>query len=210
MSSCGSIYYRIKLAMKFKGSVSQKFKYLSFLRLAWKNGVARSRWGRIADMYVDDYYNYQGASKQEKKWAYTHGFSSYKLSEWYGITKDNYSDYMSDFVFYNPRYYIHTPELKALYEHKCCTYFTLQPFKESMPRHYFFLREGRVIPLDVTDKNDYDVASIIALIKERPIVAKACVGGHGLGFFKLVHAKDEGIFIVNDKQSKTEEELVSL
>lgn len=210
MSRCGSIYYCIRSAMKFKGSVSQKIKYLSFLRLAWKNGVARSRWGRIADMYVDDYYNYQGASKPAKKWAYTHGFSSYKLSEWYGITKDNYSDYMSDFVFYNLRYYIHTPELKALYEHKCCTYFTLQPFKESMPRHYFFLREGRIIPLDVTDKKDYEINSIISLIKERPIVAKACIGGHGQGFFKLAYSKDDGAFIVNNNQFQTEEELLSL
>lgn len=210
MQNRGALLFCIGLALRHKGSISQKIKYLGFLRQAQKNGAARSRWGRIADMYVDDYYNYQGASKQEKEWAYTHGFSSYKLSEWYGITKDNYSDYMSDFVFYNPRYYIHTPELKALYEHKCCTYFTLHPFKDSMPHHYFFLREGRVIPLDVTDKNDYDVASIIALIKERPIVAKACVGGHGLGFFKLVYAKDEGNFIVNDKQFKTEGELVSL
>ena len=205
-----SFLYCIKTSMKYDGPLGHKFKYLSFLLLARKKGVAPFRWNRIAKMYTEDFYNYQDTTKQEKQWAYAHGFCSYKLADWYGVTKDNYHNFMSDFVFYQPRNYIQTRELMSLYEHKCCTFFCLQPFKDSMPRHYFFLREGRVIPLDVEDKRDFEVTSIISLIKERPIVAKACIGGHGLGFLKLVYAENEGLFIVNDNQSKTEEELVFL
>lgn len=196
--------------MKCKGPVNHKIKYLSFLLLARKNRVVPFRWNRIAEMYTDDYFNYQNASRREKEWAYSHGFSSYKLSDWYGVTKENYQNFMSDFVFYQPQNYIQTRELMSLYEHKCCTFFSLQPFKESMPRHYFFIRKGRVIPLDVSDKRDYSITSVVSLIKERPIAAKACIGGHGLGFFKLVYAKDEGRFIINNNQSKTEGDLESL
>ena len=200
----------VQSTMKYKGPINKKAKYLSFLLLARKNGVVPFRWNRIAEAYTDDYFNYHITSKKEKEWAYAHGFSSYKLSDWYGVTKENYQNYMSDFVFYQPRNYIQTQELKTMYEHKCCTFFTLQPFKESMPQHYFFIRKRRVIPLDVNDKRDYSISSIVSLIKEKPIAAKACIGGHGLGFFKLVYAKDEGKFIINNNQFKTEEELVSL
>lgn len=205
-----SFFDCIKSSMKFKGPLRHKFVYLNFLLLARKKGVIPFRWTRIADMYTDDFFNYQGASKEEKEWAYAHGFSSYKLADWYGVTKENYLNYMSDFVFYQPKNYIQTREIKSLYEHKCCTFFSLQPFKDSMPRHYFFLRQGRVVPLDVDEKKDYSIASIISLIKQKPIAAKACVGGHGLGFFKLVYDSNDGLFIVNNKQSETEDELVSL
>lgn len=205
-----SFFDCVKSSMKYKGPVNHKVKYLSFLLLARRNRVVPFRWNRIAEMYTDDYYNYPNTTRQEKKWAYTHGFSSYKLSDWYGVTKENYQNYMSDFVFYQPQNYIQTRELMTLYEHKCCTYLSLQPFKESMPRHYFFIRKGRVVPLDVSDKRDQNITSIVSLIKEKPIAAKACIGGHGLGFFKLVYAKDEGKFIINNTQSKTEDELVSL
>lgn len=205
-----SFFDCIKSSMRYKGSLEHKFVYLRFLLLARKKGVIPFRWTRIADMYTEDFFNYQEASKAEKKWAYAHGFSSYKLADWYGVTKENHPNYMSDFVFYQPRNYIQTREIESLYEHKCCTFFSLQPFKDSMPRHYFFLRKGRVVPLDVDEKRDYSITSIVSLIKEKPIAAKACVGGHGLGFFKLVYDSNEGLFIVNNIQSKNEEELLSL
>ena len=200
----------VKSSMRYKGPISHKVKYLGFLLLSRKNRVVPFRWNRIAETYTEDYYNYHDTSREEKKWAYSHGFSSYKLSDWYGVTKENYQNYMSDFVFYQPRNYIQTQEIMTMYEHKCCTFFVLQPFKESMPRHYFFIRKGRIIPLDVSDKRDYNITSVVSLIKEKPIAAKACIGGHGLGFFKFVYAKDDGRFIINDKQFKTEEELMSV
>ena len=125
------------------------------------------------------------------------------------MTKDNYTSYISDFDFYSKRTYIQTPELKALYEHKCSTYYALQPFKESMPRHYYFIREGRIIPLDVKDKRDTDTMSLVSLIKDRPLAAKACKGGHGVGFYKLLFSKDEGHFYVNN-QERSQEDLISL
>ena len=205
-----SFFECVSSSMKYEGPIGHKVKYLSFLLLARKNRVASSRWKRIAEMYTDDFFNFSETSREEKEWAYKHGFSSYKMSDWYGVTKDNYQSFMSDFVFYQPQNYIQTRALMTVYEHKCCTFFALQPFKESMPRHYFFIRKGRVVPLDVNDKRDYCITSIVPLIKEKPIAAKSCVGGHGLGFFKLVYSKDEGKFIINDNQTNTEEELVSL
>lgn len=204
-----SYCYCVRDALLFTGSIHKKIKYLGFLLLAKKHGVARSRWSRIAELYTYDYFNNQNTSRQEKKWAYSHGFNSYKMADWYGLTKDNHTSYISDFVFYRGSTYIQTPELKALYEHKCCTYFALQPFKESLPRHYFFIRGGRIIPLDVDNKIDADVSSIVDLIKTRPIAAKACIGGHGVGFYKLVYSKYDNRFLLND-QTKSEEELISV
>lgn len=205
----GTYLYCVREALFFTGSISKKVKYFEFLLLARKHGVARSRWSRMAELYTFDYFNNQNTSKQEKEWAYSHGFNSYKMADWYGLSKDNYTSYISDFVFYRGSTYIQTPELKALYEHKCSTYFALQPFRENMPRHYFFMRGGRIIPLDVDNKTDADVSSIVDLIRIRPIAAKACVGGHGVGFYKLVYSKNENRFLVNN-QVMPEDELVSV
>ena len=204
-----SFFDCVKSSMKYKGPVNHKVKYLSFLLLARKNRVVPFRWNRIADLYTYDYFNNHKTSKQEKKWAYAHGFNSYKMADWYGLTKENYQSFISDFVFYHPRNYIQTPELLSLYEHKCCTFFSLQPFKDSLPRHYYFLRNKRIIPLDVCSNGDASIQSIVSLIKERPIAAKACIGGHGAGFLKLVYSNNERSFFVNN-QERSQEDLVSL
>lgn len=208
MQDFKSFVYCVKCAMAFKGAICKKVKYLSFLLLARKNGVAPSRWSRIAELYTYDYFNNHNTSKEEKKWAYRHGFNSYKMAEWYGLTKDNHKNFISDFIFYKSSTYIQTPELKALYENKCCTYFALYPFRDSMPRHYFYLREGRVVPLYVSTKVDSSIKSVVSLIKNRPLAAKACKGGHGVGFLKLVYSEGENSFFIND-QKRSEEEVIS-
>ena len=204
-----SFLFCIRLASAYKGSIYKKYKYLCFLLLARNHQVIPFRWSRIADLYTFDFFNNHKTSKQEKKWAYAHGFNSYKLADWYGITKENYQCFISDFDFYHPRSFIQTPELLALYEHKCCTYFTLQPFKESLPRHYCFIRSKRIVPLDVRSSSDVNIQFIISLIKERPIAAKACIGGHGVGFYKLIYSKDGDCFYVNNQQ-RSQEDLVSI
>ena len=51
-----SYCYCVRDALLFTGSIHKKIKYLGFLLLAKKHGVARSRWSRIAELYTYDYY----------------------------------------------------------------------------------------------------------------------------------------------------------
>lgn len=181
-----------RLAITYKGGFARKLKYLSFAKLAQRNGVVDFRIDRIADLYTKDYFDFKGSSLEEKKWAYSHGFSSYKMADWYGITKENYKDYVSDFDFYAPRNYIQQNEIMSWFEHKLNTYYLLSPFKKFMPTHYYYIYKGCVMPLDVKSNKVASAKDVISLIKEKKcIAAKACFGGHGVGFYKFDFKDDK-------------------
>ena len=187
--------------------LNRRAKYMKFALKAWKEGVAYSRVDRVAKAYTLDYFDFKLTSKEDKEWAYQHGFSSYKMNAWYGITKENYKDYISDFDFYNPRNYIRNIEIMSMYEHKLCTYMVLQPFLNDMPRHYYYISESKIKPLNVKKITNITVSDVLELIKEKPIAAKACKGGHGVGFIKL-ECKNEDYYANNVR--KTEDEMLSI
>ena len=195
--------------IKQKG-FNRKLKYLHFFNLARKNGVVGFRRYRIASEYCDDYYADTGIHRHEKEWFYRRGIPSFKV-RWYGLTKENYNNYISDFDFYNKRNY-RNGQFENWFEHKLNTYYLLLPFKEYMPIHYYYVHERTISPLDVAKKTEGSVDDIISLIREQPIAAKACVGGHGRGFYKISILEDDGCnptFSVNG-QEKTKPELEEL
>lgn len=199
---CLATFYYLFHAIKYKGSIKRKIKYFCFTRLLQRKGVVLSRIDRVADLYTKDFFDYKGTSLLEKKWAYKHGFSSYKMSPWYGVSASNYKNYISDFDFYSKKNYISKTEISSWFENKMNTYYLLAPFKKYMPRHYYSILDGRVMPIDVDKKGDGSIDDIISLIEERPIAAKACHGGHGVGFYKLSFDGDS--FWINGKASNRE------
>jgi len=193
----------IKQAIKYKGSLKRKLKFLQFEHYVQKRGVISFRVDRVADLYTKDYFDFKGTTKEQKKWAYSHGFSSYKMAPWYGITTENYKDFLSDYDFYLRKNFITHRELVAWFDNKLNTYYLLSPFKDSLPRHYYSIMDGRIMPLDVEKKNDGNVDDLVSLINNKPLAAKACHGGHGVGFYKFDF--DGSKYFVNGKSSSLEE-----
>lgn len=160
----GKQWSLLTFAWKYEGNLARKFKFWGFARLAARKGVIHFRIPRVADLYVKDWFDYDGATKEEKKWANENGFSSYKMAPWYGVTKDNFTNYISDFDFYAIRNYNPQRDILAWYENKLNTYFLLAPFRDSMPRHYYYIYGGRIMPLDVDVAADATVDSLVQLL----------------------------------------------
>lgn len=191
-------WHRYRYAINKYHSVEKAQKYIHFSALAKQNGVIPFRWDRIASEYVDDFYADTGIPAEEKEWYYSRGIATFKV-QWQGLTKENYNDYISDFDFYHRKNY-QNKAFQEWFEHKLNTYFLLAPFKQYLPRHYYYLHSGRIYPLDLGKKCNNEVADIITLIQEQPIAAKACVGGHGKGFYKLSYSNNR--FYVNNEPTE--------
>lgn len=195
----GSFKFKIKLlslASKKKG-MGAKWRYLHYANLAIKNNVINFRVDRVASEYLDDYMADTGIKKEDKEWYYSRGIASFK-AQWYGLTKENYKNYISDFDFYNKCNYMNR-DFENWFEHKLNTYYLLAPFKKYMPKHYYFIRQGEILPIDVEKKVNGAAGDILELIKKQPLAFKACVGGHGKGFYKLYYT--EGLYYVNNQRT---------
>lgn len=191
----------IKRALKFEGGFKYKYTYYRYRKIARRKQVADFRIDRVAEMYTYDWLDFEGATKEEKKWFHEQGILSYKL-QWYGINKENYQNYISDFDFFGKDNYMNT-EYCQWAENKLNTYYLLKPFNKYLPKHYYYVRSGKILPLDVEEKKNGKVEDIVKLVNERPIAAKAVIGGHGTGFYKI--EKKEGFYLVNNEKKSLDE-----
>jgi len=171
------------LAFKQEGGAIFKLKYLHYAKLAQRRGVIDFRIDRVAGEYAYDWFNVKGVSQEDKEWFCQRGYAPHKVN-WVGLTKENISDFISNFDFYNPKTYV-DDSFVQFFENKLNTYFLLAPFKRDMPKHYWWVdTKGDVYPLDVDYEKQGSIGDIIRLVDEKPIVAKACFGGHGRGFIR--------------------------
>lgn len=140
---------------------------------------------------------------REKMWAHRRGFYSYRIPQ-YGLTEENYRDYMSDYDYkwlrpINHKYH------KWLWD-KITMYYVLSPFSSYLPRYFFRIKKtsrGKlIIPFDTDNTNgscEYSGKDIVEkLIEEGMLVAKPAIGSHGKGFYKLTFDKIKRVFCVND------------
>lgn len=191
-----------QLAVVYKGGLQKKIKYYHFAKMVSKQGVVPFRIERLANWYTNDWFNYDKASQEEKLFLIEKGYAPYKMNR-YGLTKDNYTDYLSDFELYSPRHYVDN-RFVELFEHKLNTYYLLAPFKKYMPKHYWYIdNSGNILPIDNESNNAGTISDLLLLIEKGQIAAKACLGGHGRGFYKF--EKKNELYFVNNKQVSTEE-----
>lgn len=181
-------------------------KYVHFYQLAKEKGVVPFRYERIAEEYTDDYFAETGIDKSEKEWFYERGFTSYKAG-WYGLTKNNYNDYISDFDFYSPKNYSKNRLLIKWFDYKLTTYYVLSSFKQFMPRHFFYVSGGELAPMDAGLARYGTADDVLSILREGPIALKSCMGGHGKGFYKI-QKTDEG-YAINNK-SATKDDVMAL
>lgn len=181
-------------------------KYIHFYLMANKNGVVSYRLSRIAEEYTDDFFADTGIMPSEKEWYYQRGFCTFKTS-WYGLTKENYNDYISDFDFYNSVNYLKNEQLINWFDNKLSTYYTLSLFRDYLPRHYFYIDKGELVPIDVDLERYGTVEDVRDILQSNPIALKSCTGGHGKGFYKIVF-QNGGYYINNE--SVQEKEVIKL
>ena len=188
-----------RLAFGYKGSFAQKLKYLHYAKLAKKNGVVDFRIDRLASEYTLDWYSVDNVSKEDKEWFCQRGYAPRKIN-WVGITKENYRDYISNFEFYAPKTYV-KDSFVEFFENKLHTYMLLASFKKNLPTHYWYVENGScdIYPLDVECIHNGSYQDIVDLIDKKPIVAKACYGGHGKGFMKFEKIGQDKYLINNEE-----------
>ena len=191
-----------KYQKKSKNKLLSARKFVHFYRLADKNGVVNFRLSRIAEEYTDDFFADTGIPQSEKEWYYRRGIGTFK-AVWYGLTRDNYNDYISDFDLYNKKNYLMKQQLIKWFDYKLTTYYVLSAFKEYMPRHYFFIDNGNLYPVDAGICHLGSIEDVLTILRNRPIALKSCVGGHGKGFYKI-EAKD-GSYLINNKKSDVDD-----
>lgn len=190
--------YNLKRAKELYTDPERIEKYCEYARLAYENDVIYFRLDRIAQEYVEDYFDFDGGiSKEDKEWAYRLGYSGWKIYS-YGLNRENYRNYISDFEFYNKKNYMNE-KFDKWFDHKLSTYFVMAPFIDNIPEHYYYIYNHQIMPLGINSEKNGTAEDIINLIMEKKLlVAKACVGGHGVGFYKFEYK--DGRFYQNTKE----------
>lgn len=121
------------------------------------------KWGRRLNnnMVSDD-----GYTKAQKKWALSRGFFDYSVKK-YGLTEENYKDFLSDFEYtlIDP---INNAYEKWLSDRLTPNYI-LQDFKENLPEIYcnIIKRDGEQVYIPVNGHDLKSAEDIIAFVKKK-------------------------------------------
>ena len=215
-------FLQMKRDLKAKGFLSFKVRHKRFshnlslkVRRIFAEVVAprglvpfqSTRW--IRDV-ARDFVSRTGMPVSRKIWAYRHGFLSYRLDQ-YGITEENWKDFISDFEY---RWLRHiNVKYKYWLEDKITLKYLASDYRKCFPSYYYFTSsrngQNRIIPMmDLPEGFGADYDSVLRLARERGVLAlKPDEGSHGEGFYKL--SWDGQAFRLNG-QVATEERVCSL
>lgn len=185
-----------------KRSIWKRFAKYFFTLLVKKKGFMDFMYRNwIVGLYKD--WKYPSTSLSKRIWANKRGFYSYRIEQ-YGLTKDNYKDFLSDYDYKRLR------PLNGTYQkwlwNKITAYFILKPGAEDhLPKYYFRIcKRGKktlILPFDY-EEGYKSIASkdVVDLIRDKKMmVLKPAVGSHGKGFYKMAYDEAADIFICNDK-----------
>lgn len=156
-----------------------------------------------------DFFSNKDCSFSKKMWAYRHGFLSYRLDQ-YGITKENWEEYIADFEYKWLRHI--NPYYKTWMEDKITIKYIANKYNQYFPEYYYHVicknDEMNIIPLmDCPEGFGPQLSSIIDLVKEKKVMAfKPDEGSHGQGFFRCDYT--DGEFFINYEKC-TEEDIIA-
>lgn len=174
----------IKKAFQEQKTPKRILRYFKYIKMAKDAGVVDFRWDRVASEYCYDDFEYPEVSAQTKKEFHAKGYTTNKIA-WFGMTPENMRDYLSDFELYHVKTYVNGKGI-PWFDDKLNTYYLLSPFRDNLPRHFYWVTGNEAYPLNVPEKRVVDkVEAVLNTMKECPVAAKACKGGHGAGFLKL-------------------------
>lgn len=143
------------------------------------------RW--IGDVWKDFTTN-KDTSLKQKLWAYGHGFLSYRILQ-YGVTEENYGEYISDFEYKWLRHI--NPKYRKWMEDKITVKYVCSDYNECFPEYYYHIicKNGNNKVISMMDlpegyTNSFD--DIFKLAEAKGVLAlKPDEGSHGDGFYKF-------------------------
>lgn len=155
-----------------------------------------------------DLLSNNGISLPKKIWAYRKGFLSYRIPQ-YGITKENYQNFISD---YDYRYLRHiNNKYRVWLEDKITVKYICSDYSQFFPKYYYHVSvrngEKRIIPLmDLPDYCDENLESIFTLVQRvGELACKPQRGSQGQGFYKLSY--HDGKYFLNHEEAQKEDIL---
>ena len=163
------------------------------------------RW--IQDVWKDLTTNKETTLKQ-KLWAYRHGFLSYRLLQ-YGITKENYGEYISDFEYKWLRHI--NPKYRKWMEDKITVKYVCSDFNQFFPEYYYHIicknGNNKVISMmDLPEGYTNEFEDIFRLVQEKGVLAlKPDEGSHGDGFYKFTY--ENGKYHLNYRDATKQQVL---
>ena len=163
------------------------------------------RW--IQDVWKDFTTNKETTLKQ-KLWAYRHGFLSYRLIQ-YGITGENYGEYISDFEYKWLRHI--NPKYRKWMEDKITVKYVCSEFNRFFPEYYYHIicknGNNKVISMmDLPEGYTNEFEDIFKLVQEKGVLAlKPDEGSHGDGFYKFTY--EDGKYQLNYKDATKQQVL---
>lgn len=163
------------------------------------------RW--IQDVWKDLATNKETTLKQ-KLWAYRHGFLSYRLLQ-YGITEENYGEYISDFEYKWLRHI--NPKYRKWMEDKITVKYVCSEFNQFFPEYYYHIicknGNNKVISMmDLPEGYTNEFEDIFRLVQEKGVLAlKPDEGSHGDGFYKFTY--ENGKYQLNYKEATKQQVL---
>ncbi|MBQ4649265.1 MAG: hypothetical protein IJB73_01040 [Firmicutes bacterium] len=159
-----------------------------FARTFYPKGLVpylSTRW--ISDVWKDFRSNKE-ASFGQKMWAYRHGFLSYRIPQ-YGITEENYGEYISDFEYKWLRHI--NPKYRKWMEDKITVKYVCSEYNHCFPEYYYHIicknGNNKVISMmDLPEGYTNEFEEIFRLVEEKGVLAlKPDEGSHGDGFYKF-------------------------
>ena len=165
-----------------------------FCRMFFPKGLKPYLSTRWISEVKDDLLRNKETTIKEKIWAYRHGFLSYRLKQ-YGITDENFCDYISDFEYKWLRHI--NGSYRSVLEDKITVKYIVNKFRECFPDYYYHIKTVNnvnvIIPMmDCPEGYGHDFEDIFALVRAKGVLAlKPDFGSHGAGFYKLSYADGE-------------------
>ncbi|MCI8610166.1 MAG: hypothetical protein HFE73_11020 [Firmicutes bacterium] len=159
-----------------------------FARTFYPKGLVPYLSTKWLGMVWQDFKTNKEASFKEKMWAYRHGFLSYRIAQ-YGITEENYGEYISDFEYKWLRHI--NPKYRKWMEDKITVKYICSDFNSCFPEYYYHIicKNGNNKVISMMDlpegyTNTFD--EIFRLVEEKGVLAlKPDEGSHGDGFYKF-------------------------
>lgn len=159
-----------------------------FARTFYPKGLVPYLSTKWIGMVWQDFRTNKEATFREKMWAYRHGFLSYRLAQ-YGITEENYGEYISDFEYKWLRHI--NPKYRKWMEDKITVKYICSDYNSCFPEYYYHIicknGNNKVISMmDLPEGYTNTFEEIFRLVEEKGVLAlKPDEGSHGDGFYKF-------------------------